>query len=107
MTVLLLPAAGFAQYSIDRPSIGAGGVIVIAAKGNLTVGGTLRANGGNGGTDSSAAATNIGGGGGGACGGNGGTGLGGVASGAFQASQPGSAGLVIQMVVPAPENLLR
>ncbi|TLM93176.1 hypothetical protein FDY95_11155 [Hymenobacter jeollabukensis] len=138
---------------VGGPGGGAGGIVVLAAKGTLTVGGSIRANGGSGGNGFNGTTTGsngVGGGGGGgggiihllsanaisvtgtvqanggaagtdvqqtmhsagsgggACGGDGGDGGGNlVFGGPFTAAQPGSAGHVVQTVVPNPEYLIR
>jgi Collagen triple helix repeat (20 copies) len=89
---------------------GGGGIIHLLSTNPISVTGTVQANGGAPGTDLLATAMgnfNQAGSGGGACAGDGGEGGGGpVASGPFTAAQSGSAGYIIQLTTPTPENLL-
>ncbi|HEY8562773.1 MAG TPA: hypothetical protein VIL74_20515 [Pyrinomonadaceae bacterium] len=87
---------------------GGGGIIQMLSANPISVTGTLQANGGGAGTSVGAGPTTGGnGGGGGASGGNGGDGGGTLVFGTpATAPQAGSAGYIIQTVVPAPENLM-
>lgn len=90
---------------------GGGGIIRLLSSSPISITGTVQANGGNGGTNAGSTntfATSSGnGGGGGASGGVGGNGGGNIATGnPISAPVAGSAGHIIQVAAPSPENLL-
>jgi hypothetical protein len=88
---------------------GGGGIVHLISINSSSITGTVQANGGAAGADLlvTPVGSNVAGDGGGASGGNGGNGGGGPAfTGPASAAQAGSAGYVIQLVTPSPENLL-
>lgn len=86
---------------------GGGGIIHLLSANAINITGTVQTSGGAAGTDTPQT-TNTAGSGGGACGGDGGDGGGSVIfSGPFTAAQAGSAGYVVQTLVPNPEYLIR